>query len=102
MVDDIKKIEDRKQKLEAQKAKLDEKRAKIAADMRRLEARVSEAKRKRDDKRKILIGAWVLRQIKDGNIDELEVLRGLSNYLQKEHDRALFGLDGGKPFTVED
>lgn len=73
--------------------RLEEKQAKNKAEISRIKARLNQEKRKKDTRRKILIGSMVLAKKKEGN-DKwwAEWLSALDNYLEKDRDRALFGL----------
>lgn len=70
---------------------LQKKEAQIKAQIQAIKARDSDEERKRDTRRKILIGGIVLAKVKRGEWgkDKLEAL--LSNELKAERDRELFG-----------
>ena len=72
--------------------KLEEKRARINAELQRLNAREQQAERKRDTRRKILLGARVLDRIARGELAEAEVKADMERFLERDRDRALFDL----------
>ena len=75
---------------------LNERVARLQAQKDRLLARASQAERKRDTRRKILIGGSVLAAIEHEGVPALkspnELLRWLDSRLTREHDRAAFDL----------
>jgi hypothetical protein len=75
---------------------LNERVARLQAQKDRLLARASQAERKRDTRRKILIGGAVLAAIEHEGVPVLkssnELLRWLDLRLTREHDRAAFDL----------
>ena len=73
-------------------AKLEEQRARINAEIQRVRAREQQQKRKEDTRRKVLVGAWILGKVESGEWPEQRLLDGLDSYLERDHDRALFGL----------
>ena len=76
-----------KHRLEA----LKDKQKKIIAQIQQVEAREKTATRKKDTRRKILIGSYYLEKTTDQNkIAEIEKL--MDGYLKRDNDRLLFGL----------
>ncbi len=75
---------------------LDERLARLQIEKNRLIARVSQAERKRDTRRKILIGGAVLAAVDHEGVPALrssaELLRWLDARLTRPHDRAIFDL----------
>ncbi len=75
---------------------LDERLARLRSEKSRLLARASQAERKRDTRRKILIGGAVLAVIDHEGVPRLqsiaELLRWLDGRLTRPHDRAAFDL----------
>jgi hypothetical protein len=73
---------------------LDERLSRLRAERIRLAARVSQSERKRDTRRKILIGAAVLAAVDHGGVPALDtqraLLRWLDDQLTRPHDRAVF------------
>ncbi len=82
-------------------AKLEEQRARINAEIQRVRAREQQQKRKADTRRKVLVGAWILGKVDSGEWPEERLLDGLDGYLERDHDRALFGLTP-KPKEAEE
>ncbi len=81
---------------------LDARLARLRAERVRLAARVSQSERKRDTRRKILIGAAVLAAVDHDGVPVLrsqrELVQWLDGRLTRPHDRAVFDLphrDGG-------
>ena len=75
---------------------IDERLARLRAERSRLAARVSHTERKRDTRRKILVGAAVLAAVEHNGIPTLrttrELLEWLDTRLTRPHDRAVFDL----------
>jgi len=75
---------------------LDERLARLRAEKIRLAARASQSERRRDTRRKILIGGAVLAAIEHEGVPALrtktELLRWLDVQLTRPHDRAVFDL----------
>ena len=75
---------------------LDERVARLRAEKSRLLARANQTERKRDTRRKILIGGAVLAAIEHEGVPVLksssELLRWLDARLTRAHDRAVFDL----------
>jgi large subunit ribosomal protein L7/L12 len=73
---------------------LDERVARLRAEKSRLLARANQAERKRDARRKILIGAAVLAAVQHEGVPALnsstELLRWIDSRLTRPHDRAVF------------
>lgn len=73
-------------------AELQQKEAQIKAQIQALKARDSEEERKRDTRRKILIGGVVLSKVKRGEWGKEKLQALLDNELKANRDRELFGL----------
>lgn len=73
-------------------AKLEEQRARINAEIQRVRAREQQQKRKDGTRRKVLVGAWMLGKVESGEWPEQKLVEAMDNYLERDHDRALFGL----------
>ena len=75
---------------------LDERLARLRIEKNRLIARVSQTERKRDTRRKILIGGAVLAAVDHEGMPAMrsgaELLRWLDARLARPHDRAVFDL----------
>jgi hypothetical protein len=76
---------------------VDERLARLREERGRLQARATQAERKRDTRQKILIGAAVLAAIEREGVPRLasrdELRRWLDRRLTRPHDRAVFDLD---------
>jgi large subunit ribosomal protein L7/L12 len=80
--------------------RLKEKRQKLDARIQAAEARFKTTERKKDTRRKILIGSYYLdKAAKENNIAGLFLL--MDTYLKREPDRALFGLTSKEEATQE-
>jgi len=75
---------------------LEERLARLRSEKSRLIARASQANRKRDTRRKILIGGAVLAAIQHEGLPRIEsveaLLQWLDSRLIRPHDRAVFDL----------
>src|SRR5262245_34565517 len=75
---------------------LDERLSRLRAERIRLAARVSQSERRRDTRRKILIGAAVLAAIERDGLPALDSQHALPQWLDdrltRPHDRAVFDL----------
>lgn len=79
--------------LEEQIKELEEKQAKVKAQLKQKKAAAAKKKRQEDTRKKILIGSAILAKVKAGTWHEDKMLAMMDEYLDKEMDRALFGLD---------
>lgn len=76
----------------SQLERLKAQRKKIEARIQAVEARVKHKERKKDTRRKILIGSYYLDQAQQqGKWEEIKQL--MADYLSRDSDRALFDLD---------
>ena len=72
--------------------KMKQKHKVLKARIERLEAAEKTREKKRDTRRKILLGAYVLEQAKrDGSVGEW--YRKMDGFLQRDSDRVLFDLE---------
>jgi hypothetical protein len=75
---------------------LDERLTRLRAERIRLAARMNQAERKRDTRRKIVVGAALLAAVEHEGVPALrgttELLQWLDARLTRPHDRALFDL----------
>ncbi|HCG3096939.1 TPA: mobilization protein [Enterobacter asburiae] len=78
-------------------AKLEEQRARINAEIQRVRAREQQQKRKEDTRRKVLVGAWMMAKVQSGEWPEQKLIEAMDSYLERDHDRALFGLPPKQP-----
>ena len=72
--------------------KLTIKRQQLNAQIQALKAKESAQKRKKDTKRKVLIGSVVLKMLDTGEMPEERLNQILDKHLIRDADRALFGL----------
>lgn len=76
---------------------LDERLARLRAERDRLAARASRTERRRDTRRKIVIGGTVLAAIEHEGVPALqthaELVRWLDTRLERPHDRSVFDLN---------
>lgn len=69
----------------------------LKAQRSAIEARKTRSQRAGDTRRKILVGAWVLGEMEKDPGFALKVIGALGRYLEREDDRALFGLPPNTP-----
>jgi hypothetical protein len=79
-------------KAKEQVARLEEKVARARAELQRARAREQQQKRKDDTRRKVLIGAMTLHQIREDEFKYRELVNQLDEYLTHDRDRRLFDL----------
>ena len=82
-------------KLEDKLAKLEEQRARINAEIQRVRAREQQQERRDDTRRKIIVGAMLTGMIEAGKLgqfNEVWLRAELDKQLDRDPDRALFGL----------
>lgn len=80
--------------------KLKEQRDKLNARIQAAEAREKSAERKKDARRKILVGSYYLEQAeKKEKMDDLK--KRMDEFLKRESDRALFDLEPLTPEVAE-
>lgn len=72
--------------------KLEERKAKIAAEISRVKARETTAKRKDETRKKVLLGALVLSMVDKGEWPREKLDSALAHFLTRPQDRALFNL----------
>lgn len=87
-------------KAEEAKKKLDEINAQKKALKARLQARETAEERKRDTRRKVLLGAFVLEQMKRAHVSAKDMSIGsgrFADWLTRPEDRALFDLPPTPP-----
>lgn len=80
---------------------LDERLARLRSERDRLAARANRAERKRDTRRKIVIGGTVLAAVEREGVPALptraELVQWLDVHLSRPHDRIVFDLTPRKP-----
>ena len=72
--------------------KLEENRARINAEIQRVKGRAQQEERKRETRRKILAGAMVFDRVARGEVSEQRFKADIDRFLERDQDRALFGL----------
>jgi hypothetical protein len=91
------------EKIQTRIQSIDERLARLRARRERLLARAGHAERKRDTRRKILIGGAVLAAIGREGVPKMQSVTELRHWLDARlarlHDRAVFGLDEDDPAT---
>ena len=80
--------------------KLEEQRARINADIQRIRSRESQAERKRETRRLILMGAMLRDRMARKDLSEKLFKADMDRFLYREQDRELFDLPP-KPLTRE-
>ena len=83
------KLEQEQKKLQAE---LDERKAKLNARARRVRSRLAGRERKTDTRRKILVGAMMLKVADEFPKSKEFMLRHLDEFLEHPRDRELFDL----------
>ena len=87
---------DLKAELVAERQKLQEMQRKrkrlLETQIRRAQHRISTKERKRDTRRKILAGSWVLSIAEQDQTAAQRLRNGLDEFLERDYDRELFGL----------
>jgi len=79
-------------RIEAQLAKLKQLKAQKQAIEARERTKQKEQERKEDTRRKILLGSYLLKKMKDNEANKEKILAELNEYLTEERDRKLFNL----------
>ena len=95
----LEKLEKEQAKLQAE---LDERKAKLNARARRVRSRLSARERKTDTRRKILVGAMMLKVADQHPKSKEFMLRHLDDFLEHPRDRALFPELPDRPNTAPD
>ena len=65
------------------------KQEELKAQIRKEKNKLSQVERKRDTRRKILLGALMLDMMKKGELDKKKIMKHLDSFLIKETDRKL-------------
>lgn len=74
--------------------KLLQKEAQLKAQIQQAKAAERTLEKKRDTRRKILIGAAVMARVESGKWPEADLLEMMDGFLSRQNERDLFGLDG--------
>ena len=96
-------LEELQQKQAAMKAELSQRRKNLVelqqnkqrvlkAQIRRAQARITNAERKRRTHRLVLIGTYIEHTTKDDQAKRDRLMTGLDAFLERDHDRAVFDL----------
>lgn len=72
--------------------KLKERQAQLQAQIQRLEAAEKSREKKRDTRRKILVGSYYLDKLKNDKHAMKELIQSLDTFLTRDNDRLLFNL----------
>ena len=72
---------------------LEERRNKLNARIARDRARLSQDERRRDTRKKILAGAFLLQRVEQGEWPRERFMAGMDAFLSNDRDRELFGLE---------
>lgn len=81
-------------------AQLKKRQEQLKAQIQALEAREKAQERKKDTRRKILVGSYYLdKAMKENNWTEIQTI--MAQYLTRESDRALFDLKQAEHATTE-
>lgn len=73
--------------------KLEQKKREIERKISEIRAKQSAEERKRETRKKVLIGAMILQQVNEGKYDKAHLTALLDDFLVRDVDRALFGLE---------
>lgn len=71
---------------------LEERRNQLNARIARDRARLSQDERRRDTRKKILAGAFLLQRVEQGEWPRERFMAGMDAFLTSDRDRELFGL----------
>lgn len=77
--------------------KLAAKRRRLGQQIDRIRAAAAQEERKREARRKILVGSMLLAMVERGEWPRERLLEQLDGYLTRSHDRALFELEPTQP-----
>ena len=84
-------IENLEQKIEKQEERLKQLKAQKQAIEAREKKKISEQQRKDETRKKILLGSYLLKEMKD-EVEKEKILEELKKYLTEDRDKKLFGL----------
>ncbi len=68
------------------------KQEELKAQIRKEKNKLSQAERKKDTRRKILLGALMMEMMNSGELDEKKIMKRLDSFLSRNTDRQLFDL----------
>ncbi len=66
------------------------KQEELKAQIRKEKNKLSQAERKKDTRRKILLGALMMEMMKKRELDEKKIMKKLDGFLTRDTDRKLF------------
>ncbi len=66
------------------------KQEELKAQIRKEKNKLDQAERKKDTRRKILLGALMMDMMKKGELDEKKIMKRLDGFLSRNTDRQLF------------
>ena len=78
-----------------------EKEAQLKAQIQQAKAAERTLEKKRDTRRKILVGAAVMARVESGRWPKEDLLEMMDGFLSRPNERELFGLSGGDESAVE-
>ena len=78
-----------------------EKEAQLKAQIQQAKAAERTLEKKRDTRRKILVGAAVMARVDSGRWPKEDLLEMMDGFLSRPNERELFGLSGGDEFVAE-
>ena len=81
------------EKLRQRQQKIEQQQQQIKKRIKQIENQESKTTRKNELRKKILIGAAVMRRIEKGVVDEETVKKWMAYFLTRNSDRELFGLE---------
>ncbi|MDJ0649739.1 MAG: hypothetical protein QNJ60_13675 [Xenococcaceae cyanobacterium MO_188.B19] len=68
------------------------KQEELKAQIRKEKNKLDQAERKKDTRRKILLGALMMDLMNKGELDEKKIMKRLDDFLSRDTDRQLFDL----------
>ena len=83
-------IENIEQKIAKQEERLKQLKAQKQAAISREKKKLSEQQRRDDTRRKILLGAYMLKKMSESDFEKQKILAELNEYLVEPRDRRLF------------
>lgn len=85
-------LEELRQQRERVEGELKQKRKRLQREEQRQRAKLQNEQRKKDTRRKVLVGAALLNEIEHGQINQEWLDRLMDAFLVRDDDRELFGL----------
>ena len=78
-----------------------EKEAQLKAQIQQAKAAERTLEKKRDTRRKILVGAAVMARVESGRWPQEDLLEMMDGFLSRPNERELFGLSGGDELVAD-